>query len=53
MPEQPVDYAMPTEQERRRGVGMWITLLAVWIVGLAMWALYIAAIIYAFLRIFG
>ena len=52
MPDEQIDYASPGVRARGRGRSAvtWAKLLAVWAVGLVSWALYLAAILYLWIK---
>ena len=59
MNEPPLEYAgrdTPADTATaaaRRTLGTWVFLLLIWSLGLIVWALYIAAAIYLFFRVFS
>ena len=58
MNDPPLEYAGPrtpadTPTAARRTLGTWAMLLIIWSIGLLVWAVYIAAAIYLFFRIFS
>ena len=53
MQQDPIEYAGPgTRSATKRSARQWAILLTVWPVGLVVWAIYLAAIVLLFIRVF-